>query len=301
MAIISQIVYAAGVLALTYAAYQVVVFSSTFLRPSRLHLYHHGPQPWACITGASDGIGKGMAEELASHNFNLILHGRNASKLAAVKSSIQALNPAISIRIFLFDTNEYKPIASSTLPALIQDLNITILINNVGLGYETTTPAAIDAQINTNLRFTTQLTHFLLPTLQSRPGPSLVLTMGSTTAIGMPFVSVYAGAKAYLRTWSRSMGMQQRAEGHDAVEFLTLDIVEVSTLGNSMGVSFLRPTARAWSRCALRRVGYGRRYAHGYWPHAIQRAVVGWMTEDVQDALLLPEMMRRREALGKTK
>ena len=96
------------------------------------------------------------------------------------------------------------------------------------------------------------------------------------------------------------MGMQQRAEG-GAVEFLTLDIVEVSTLANAMGVSFLRPTARAWSRAALRRVGYGRRYAHGFWPHAIQKGFVDCMSEDVQDALLLPEMTRRREALGRTK
>jgi 17beta-estradiol 17-dehydrogenase / very-long-chain 3-oxoacyl-CoA reductase len=299
MLLISQIVYAAGILALTYASYQLFIFLCTFALPSRLHIYHHGSEPWACVTGASDGIGRGIAEELASHNFNLILHGRNAAKLESVKASILQANPSIKIKLFIFDTNQYKTMEESSLPGIIRDLNITMLVNNVGLGYETLTPADVDAQINTNLRFATQLTYFLLPSLKSH-SPSLVLTMGSTTAMGMPWVCVYAGAKAYLRAWSRSMGMQIRAE-RAGVEFLVLDIVEVSTAANAMEVSYVRPTPRAWASAALRRVGRGRRYAHGFWPHAVQRATVDWMSEDVQDWVLLPAMLRRRGGLGKIK
>ncbi|KIN03693.1 hypothetical protein OIDMADRAFT_118525 [Oidiodendron maius Zn] len=300
MGLITQIIYAAGLLSVACAIYQVVVFFTTYLRSSRLHHYYHGPQPWACITGASDGIGLSIAQELASHNFNLILHGRNLSKLTAVKSSIQKHNPSISILIFIFDTKEYKPIQSSTFPDLIKDINLTILVNNVGLGYETPSAEDIDAQINTNLRFATQLTHYALPTLKAH-SPSLILTMGSTTAIGMPWLSIYAGAKAYLRAWSRSLGMQMRAEGHRDVEFLTLDIVEVSTLGNILKESFLRPSAKRWAGMALRQVGYGRRYVHGYWVHAVQRGVVNWLPDGVQDMLILPEVTTRRKLWGKSK
>lgn len=303
MAIAIQIIYIAGVLALTYVAYQVVIFLATFLLPSRLHIYHHGPQPWACVTGASDGIGRGVAEELAANNFNLILHGRNPTKLETVRASIKSINPSVDVKLFVFDTNEYKTIESSSLPSLVQGLNLTILVNNVGLGYDLLSPADIDAQINTNLRFTTHLTHHLLPHFQSLPGPSLILTMSSTTAIGMPWVSVYAGSKAYLRAWGRSLGMQLRAEsgGKSKVEFLTMDIVEVSTAANAQPVTFLRPTPRDWARTALKRVGYGWRYVHGFWPHALQKGFVDCMSETVQDWVLLPVMSKRREALGKTK
>jgi 17beta-estradiol 17-dehydrogenase / very-long-chain 3-oxoacyl-CoA reductase len=300
MEIITRIIYSAGLLCITYALYQVAVFLTIYLRPSRLHHYHHGSQPWACITGASDGIGLSIAQELASRNFNLILHGRNFSKLSAVKSAIQEQHPSVSILIFIFDTKEYKTIQSSTFPDLIKDLNLTILVNNVGLGYETLSAEDVDAQINTNLRFATQLTHYTLPILKSC-SPSLILTMGSTTAIGMPWIPVYAGAKAYLRAWSRSLGMQMRGEGFQDVEFLTLDIVEVSTLGNILEESFLRPNARKWARAALRQVGYGRRYVHGYWVHAVQRGVVNWMPDGVQDMVILPEVATRRKLWGKSK
>jgi len=41
---------------------------------------------WAVITGASDGIGKAFAFELAKEGFNIVLIGRNAEKLANVSS-----------------------------------------------------------------------------------------------------------------------------------------------------------------------------------------------------------------------
>ncbi|MBT3069252.1 SDR family NAD(P)-dependent oxidoreductase, partial [Rhodoferax sp. U11-2br] len=41
----------------------------------------YGPGSWALITGASDGLGKAFAQELARHGFNLILVSRTQSKL----------------------------------------------------------------------------------------------------------------------------------------------------------------------------------------------------------------------------
>jgi 17beta-estradiol 17-dehydrogenase / very-long-chain 3-oxoacyl-CoA reductase len=51
------------------------------LRPKKNLKLEYGENSWALITGASDGIGKGFAIELAKQNFNLILIARNSEKL----------------------------------------------------------------------------------------------------------------------------------------------------------------------------------------------------------------------------
>lgn len=299
MASITQVIYVTGILSLSYALYRVAGFLWTYLRPSRLYRYHHGAQPWACITGATDGIGLGIAHELASHNFNLILHGRNPVKLKNVTSSILELNPSIKILTYVFDTNEYKSIESTPFPKLIEGLNLTILVNNIGLGYETVTAEDVDWQINTNLRFATQLTRCAFPSLKSH-SPSLVITMGSTAETGAPWVCVYAGAKAYLKSWCKSMRMQMKAEATD-IEFLHLNMVEVTTVGNALEETFARPNARRWARIALRQAGFDSGVVHGYWVHALQRGFVDCLPERVKDMIVLPEMAKRRRVLGKSK
>lgn len=297
MPLLASLISTTGILTLTYALFQTANFLYIFLRPSRLHLYHHGSSPWACITGASDGIGLALAHELAANNFNLILHGRNPSKLATVRSSILTTHPHLSIRIFLHDAaSPDMTIPPSTFPA---SLNLTILINNLGLGYETPDPESLDAQLNTNLRFATHLTHAALPLLRTHT-PSLVLSMGSVADAGIPFLPVYSGAKAFLRSWSRSLGMQMRME-RAAVEFLALDMVEVSTAGNPQGVTALRPSARTWARAALRRVGYGEGWVSGYWVHAVLRMAVGWMPRAVHEGIVIAEVGERRKMWGRSR
>ena len=46
-----------GLVSLCYNAYRLLAAVAVYLLPSRLHLYHHGSEPYALVTGASDGIG----------------------------------------------------------------------------------------------------------------------------------------------------------------------------------------------------------------------------------------------------
>ena len=53
-----------------------------FVLPRRNLLSRYGQGSWAVITGASDGLGKQYAFELASAGFSILLVARNAEKLA---------------------------------------------------------------------------------------------------------------------------------------------------------------------------------------------------------------------------
>lgn len=57
----------------------------SFFRPSK-NLKEYGS--WALITGSTDGIGKALAFELANKGLNLILVGRNPSKLEDTANAI---------------------------------------------------------------------------------------------------------------------------------------------------------------------------------------------------------------------
>jgi len=283
----------------SFILYRIAQFLSIYIRPSTLPRYRHGTQPWALITGASDGIGLGLAFELASHGFSLILHGRNLSKLEGVKAEILKQYPKIEIRIFVYNATDTTPFADTKLEEIIKGLHLTILVNNVGMGYETHSPQDIDSLINLNLRFPVQLTHFLRPTLIAN-SPSLILNMGSLSDMGMPWLSVYSGSKAFLMSWSTAIAGELSAEGKD-VQVLALRIGDVNSAGNPRIEKLITPGSREMAKMCLARVGVGKRVVTGYIVHGFLRNVVLALPQRMRERILVDELKGRRAAWGKTK
>jgi len=106
-----------------------------FLRSSEgYRKYQQGPQSYAVITGATDGIGKSLAKELYRKGFNVIVHGRNEGKLKATVEEIKALREGGTVESFIADAT--SPTVDFTgIAKRFDDLNITLLINNVGGTY----------------------------------------------------------------------------------------------------------------------------------------------------------------------
>ncbi|KAF3488716.1 hypothetical protein F2Q69_00054163 [Brassica cretica] len=76
-------------------------FITRFLLTNPKRLKRYGS--WAMVTGATDGIGRAFAHELAKHGLNLILVSRNPSKLASVSDDFRQEFPQIKIKIIPFD------------------------------------------------------------------------------------------------------------------------------------------------------------------------------------------------------
>lgn len=128
---------AVGSIWASYQLYRLANFTwYHFLRPSALNKYKEGVigSPWALVTGASDGIGVGFAEELAWQGFNVILHGRNAEKLQTVSETLQAQFPGRKFKILVLDAVQDAGNVDKIQAALAEfkDLNLKVLINNVG-------------------------------------------------------------------------------------------------------------------------------------------------------------------------
>ncbi|KAG5460366.1 MAG: hypothetical protein BJ554DRAFT_7595 [Olpidium bornovanus] len=175
------------------------------VRPSRLRRFHHGGphRPWAVVTGASDGIGKAFAYELAAACFNVVLVARDRDKLALTARGIEYDFPGTMVRVVVtnagsLDQTDFLAELDAAVAALPGPL--TVLVNNVG---RISAVEALSAQDDYDLAdivavndvFPTLITKRLLPTLVKNQ-PSLILNVGSVLSeLAPPYLGVYSGTK----------------------------------------------------------------------------------------------------------
>lgn len=88
---------------------------------------------WAIVTGGSDGIGKAFVGELAKKGMNVVLISNSPHDLESVAQTIQKKYKVKTLTInvdFTKGTGVYNVIQQK-----IKDLDVGLLVNNVGIGY----------------------------------------------------------------------------------------------------------------------------------------------------------------------
>ena len=285
----------------TYTILRFLRFVYLYTRPSSIKHYLYGDEPWALVTGASDGIGLGIAHELAVNGFNIVLHGRNPEKLQRAKSQLEGEHKHLQFKVAVLNASSATGQQIEALAASVQGLNITVLVNNVGGGakiqpLEKTTTEDLDSLINVNARFPAQLTRALLPKLARKDGPTLIMNIGSLADSGVPYATVYGGSKAFNMAMSSSLAMEFKAEGKNT-EVLAIPAGRVTDVAHSKEPSsFFTPTARVMGKCCVDRVGCGRKVVIGCVSHAMQKFVVDLLPSIVYEMLVVPTMRDRKAA-----
>jgi hypothetical protein len=87
--------------------------------------------PWAVVTGASSGIGKAFAGQLAAAGLNLVLAARSAGELDALGQALARAH-GISYRAVAVDLGD--PGGAAALLAATGDLDVGLLVSNAGTG-----------------------------------------------------------------------------------------------------------------------------------------------------------------------
>ncbi|KAK7600942.1 hypothetical protein V9T40_008383 [Parthenolecanium corni] len=88
---------------------------------------------WAVVTGATDGVGKAYAEKLAKRGLDIVLISRTKEKLEAAALEIEN-RYKVQTKIIAADFAEGNQVIS-TIEKELFDLDIGVLVNNVGLSY----------------------------------------------------------------------------------------------------------------------------------------------------------------------
>lgn len=238
---------------------------------------------WAVITGASDGIGKEYALQLAKKGLNVVLVSRTASKLEALADEITA-KYGVEAKYVAFDASTDAPANYELLRESIAGLPVTVLINNVGQSHsipvpfmETEEKELVDI-ITLNNTVTLKITQIVAPliaeTVSDKSSRGLILTMGSFGGLlPTPYLATYSGSKAFLQQWSAALAGELKPQGID-VE-LVVSYLVASAMSKIRRTSATIPSPKAFVQSTLasvgRRGGAQERYATStpFWTHAL--------------------------------
>lgn len=165
----------------------------------------------AIVTGASEGLGKSLALELASRQIDLVLVSLPASGLPELANYIRK-NFEVEVTIFEADLTVTE--SYSTLFALLKSESITahILINNAGLGnwawFEDMSIGFYKKQIELNTIAPVLLTHLFLAQLDEERRAYL-LNVGSLAGrFVVPKKQVYGATKSFISYFTRCLQLE---------------------------------------------------------------------------------------------
>jgi uncharacterized protein len=165
------------------------------------------PKGTALITGASTGIGAVYADRLARRGHDLILVARDLQKLDALADRLrkETGRQVSTFKADLTATEDLRAVERR----LAEDSNITVLVNNAGLGATApllaSKPEDLDPMIHLNVIALTRLAHAAAPGFAAR-GNATIINIASIVAIAPEVLNgAYGGSKAYVLAFTQSM------------------------------------------------------------------------------------------------
>ncbi|WP_234735240.1 SDR family NAD(P)-dependent oxidoreductase [Tellurirhabdus bombi] len=260
---------------------------------------------YVLITGASAGLGKAMALELARQGENLILVALPNEGLDELTRHIKLV---YNVSVFSYETDlRFRP----NIEALVewvsnQNLTIYYLINNAGIGgskpFEQAETEQLERIIQLNVIGTALLTRLLLPFLVKNQ-QSYVLNVSSMAAFSpLPYKTVYPASKAFI--YSFSLGL--RAElSHRGVQVSVLHPGPMPTSTENLdrlrkhgwlGQISTVPTETI-AQIALQQVARGKRVIIPGWANKVAYWATRWIPWSIREPLML-FMIRREVALS---
>ena len=156
----------------------------------------------ALVTGSTAGIGKATAIALARDGFEVVVHGRNASRGMEVVEAIErAGGRARFVQADLSDSAQVRAAAQTSGP-------VDVLVNNGGIAWFGPTAdlddATFDSLYASNVRASHQLVGALAPAMAARGGGVIVNIDSMAGRVGLAGGAAYSATKAAQSAMTRS-------------------------------------------------------------------------------------------------
>lgn len=174
--------------------------------------------PWAVVTGASDGIGKAMAFDLAADGINVVLVARRRDVLQAVADEIEA---GYGVNTLVVAADLALSDGVDAVIAAAQPLDVGLLVAAAGYG---TAGRFIDLplerelnMLDVNSRAVLALVHHFGRRFAEQRRGGIVLFSSVVAFQGVPRSANYAATKAYIQSLAEGLGRELAPMGVDVL------------------------------------------------------------------------------------
>lgn len=165
--------------------------------------------PWALVTGASSGIGRAFAYELASCGLNIILVARNKLVLDEVAIDLQR-NFGVKTSVLVADLGERSGVEA--VLEQVKSFEIGLYVASAGFG---TSGPFVDADlseevdmIQVNCVAAIELTHAVANQMKPRRRGGIVLLASLVGWQGVPLSATYAATKAFVQSFAEAIRVE---------------------------------------------------------------------------------------------
>jgi NAD(P)-dependent dehydrogenase (short-subunit alcohol dehydrogenase family) len=183
------------------------------------------------VTGATDGLGRRLARELASRGATVLVHGRSAQRVEESVREIRDATGSDGLHSYVADFSLLDDVRRLAEEVERDHERLDLLVNNAGIGGGSGTSGREESSDGNELRFAVNylapflLTLLLLPMLR-RSAPARVVNVASAGQAPIDFADVmpergYSGMRAYAQSklalvmFSFELAQRLRAQGSD--------------------------------------------------------------------------------------
>jgi short-subunit dehydrogenase len=167
----------------------------------------------ALITGASSGLGKEFARQLADKDYNLVLVARRENLLKDLARKLSQ----VKVNVFAIDLTAENAIEDLIKYLADENLSVHVLINNAGFGdyarFDKADIGKLQNMIDLNIKALTDLMYYISQQMIRRKS-GYILNVASTAAFQPgPMMATYFATKHYVLALSEAVAYEWKADG----------------------------------------------------------------------------------------
>ena len=171
---------------------------------------------WALITGASAGIGRAFAFELAAGGTNLILVARRRDRLDELANELRA-KYKIQVEVCAADLAQHSGPAEVFEFTSRKGFDVELLINNAGFGvYGEFAKSELSRDlemVHVNIAAVLHLTRLYLPPMIARRHGDILILASTAAFQGVPYLNAYSATKAFDLLFAEALAEEVREHG----------------------------------------------------------------------------------------